>query len=96
MRYSVKILIYSFLILKDLNNFVDTIVPLLVKSIEDVFYKTSAEALLTTQLILYVLNCQKEKLNKNNVQQHVLSLHQAIVTKLRVNDIDQVFKYSLF
>lgn len=96
MRYSVKILIYSFLILKDLNNFVDTIVPLLVKSIEDVFYKTSAEALLTTQLILYVLNCQKEKLNKNNVQQHVLSLHQAIVIKLRVNDIDQVFKYSLF
>nr|CAD2183165.1 unnamed protein product [Meloidogyne enterolobii] len=77
---------------EDLNNFVDTIVPLLVKSIEDVFYKTSAEALLTTQLILYVLNCQKEKLNKNNVQQHVLSLHQAIVIKLRVNDIDQEVK----
>uniref|UniRef100_A0A915M4M9 TATA-binding protein interacting (TIP20) domain-containing protein n=1 Tax=Meloidogyne javanica TaxID=6303 RepID=A0A915M4M9_MELJA len=77
---------------EDLNNFIDTIVPLLVKSIEDVFYKTSAEALLTTQLILYVLNCQKEKLNKNNVQQHVLSLHQAIVTKLRVNDIDQEVK----
>nr|CAD2136226.1 unnamed protein product [Meloidogyne enterolobii] len=77
---------------EDLNNFVDTIVPLLVKSIEDVFYKTSAEALLTTQLILYVLNCQKEKLNKNNVQQHVLSLHQAIVTKLKVNDIDQEVK----
>uniref|UniRef100_A0A915N003 Cullin-associated NEDD8-dissociated protein 1 n=1 Tax=Meloidogyne javanica TaxID=6303 RepID=A0A915N003_MELJA len=77
---------------EDLNNFVDTIVPLLVKSIEDVFYKTSAEALLTTQLTLYVLNCQKEKLNKNNVQQHVLSLHQAIVTKLKVNDIDQEVK----
>lgn len=74
---------------EDLNNFVDTIIPLLVKAIEDPFYKTSAEALLTTQLTLYVLNCQKDK---TNAQQHVLSLHQAIAAKLKVNDIDQEVK----
>ena len=84
------------LLYQDLHNFVDTIVSLLVKAIEDPFYKTAAEALLTTQLTLYVLNCQKleGKTNKHNLeQQHVLSLHQAIAVKLQVNDIDQVIYF---
>jgi hypothetical protein len=71
-----------------LHQFVEIIVPLLAKAIEDQFYKTAGEAILTTQSVLYVLNNQKSQIDVNK---YVNVLYASIIMKLRITDIDQVY-----
>lgn len=71
-----------------MHQFVEIIVPLLAKAIEDQFYKTAGEAILTTQSVLYVLNNQKSQIDVNK---YVNVLYASIIMKLRITDIDQVY-----
>jgi hypothetical protein len=68
---------------------VETVLPLLSEVVEDQFYKTSSEALLTTQSILYVLKNQR---SSAVVGKYIPVIYAAIMKKLKLTDVDQEVK----
>uniref|UniRef100_A0A183C175 TIP120 domain-containing protein n=1 Tax=Globodera pallida TaxID=36090 RepID=A0A183C175_GLOPA len=70
-----------------LNRFVEVVLPQLATAVGDQFYKIAGEALLTTQSLLRVLHAQKLDVSK------ILPImYSAVISKLKIADIDQEVK----
>ncbi|KAL3107838.1 hypothetical protein niasHT_017070 [Heterodera trifolii] len=67
--------------------FVETVLPHLAAAVGDHFYKIAGEALLTTQSLLRVLRAQKTDFSKA-----LPVMYSAVVSKLKIADIDQEVK----
>ena len=69
---------------------VDTLVSLVCSSVNEAFYKVGSMALLVLQSLIVVLRQLAD--GKVKLEPHLEKIHEVIIGKLRLNDIDQVAK----
>lgn len=68
----------------------DVLVPLIVRAVNEQFYKVAAEALTVTTSLIRVLRPVTSEQGSFDYSPYIGSINEAIIEKLKATDIDQV------